>query len=253
MTEHIALFSGGNDSLVSTHYCMTEEETDKVLYIDTGTGLKENEDFIRKVCDEYDWDLMVKGSSTSLKEFALKYGFPGPAAHSWVYRYLKERVLQQIATNAEKKPHFYGGVRRAESERRMRTVGEEEVEEGGGGRWWWHSPIMDWSDSDVEKYRDEHDLPTNSVTEKIHRSGDCFCGAFATRDEELVELQAHYPEHYEWLMSVEEEVQEELGDEEDKCYWGHGGSSDTEMTYLRKGEEKLCSSCQNNIQNSADW
>lgn len=244
---HYAMFSGGHDSLVSTHYCMENGHTDAVLHLDTGTGIPENEQYVRDVCDRNGWQLRIETPNKSLAEFAKEWGFPGSAAHGWAYRYFKAHSLQRVAADLDEKPHFWTGVRKDESERRMRTV-KSETQEDATGRWMWHAPIADWSKQDCEDYIEEHELPRNSVVENIHRSGECYCGAFAHRDEELVELQAHYPDHYERLMGVEQQVQDEIGTSEDHCFWGHSEMSSKELRALIAEHDEaqmvLCSDCE---------
>jgi len=248
--QHFALFSGGNDSVVSTHVAHKEYPIDYTVYLDTNTGLEENKEHVKAVCDEYGWDLVILSSPVTLKEFATgtdtrqPLGFPGPSAHSWAFQYFKERQLAAIATRTDPEPRFYSGVRSDESDRRMRNVqgGTQEAE-----RWVWVSPVHDWPDHEMQRYRRKYGLPENPVHDKIGRSGDCFCGAYANRDTELTELQAHYPEHYEWLMDLEEEVQQEIGTDEDYCYWGFGDMDEKELRALMAENDDaqmmLCSSC----------
>jgi len=248
--EHFALFSGGNDSVVSTHVAQKEYDIDWTVYLDTNTGLDENLEHVKQVCREYDWDLAVLSSPVTLKGFALgtdtrdAIGFPGPGVHSWAYQYFKERQLASIATHTDRTPKFYTGVRSHESQRRMKNVEGGRVE---AERWVWVSPVHDWRDSAMDKYREEHGLPSNPVAEKIGRSGDCYCGAYAHRDSELAELEAHYPDHAEWLKEVEQEVQDEMGTDEDYAYWGFGGLSEKELRAKMANDDmnqmSLCSSC----------
>jgi 3'-phosphoadenosine 5'-phosphosulfate sulfotransferase (PAPS reductase)/FAD synthetase len=247
---NFALFSGGNDSVVSTHVAQREYDIDWTVYLDTNTGLDANLEHVKDVCERYGWDLAVLSSPMTLKEFALgsesreALGFPGPGIHSWAYQYFKERQLRAIATHTDNKPRFYTGVRSHESNRRMKNV------EGGRvdtDRWTWVSPVHDWRDSAIDQYREEHDLPENPVAKKIGRSGDCYCGAYANRDAELAELEAHYPDHAEWLKEVEREVQEEIGTDDDYAYWGFGGLSEKELRAKMANDDmaqmSLCSSC----------
>lgn len=255
--ESMAMFSGGHDSLVATHYCMENGLTEAVLHLDTGTGIDENVQFIRDVCDEYGWPLIVREADKDFKEFAKEWGFPSGAGHSWVYRYLKEHTLASVSTDCvTEKPEFYTGVRKDESDRRMRTIEGERQETH---KWIWVSPIMDWTQADCDEYIEEHDLPRNPVVENIHRSGECFCGAFATRDEELIDLQAHYPDHAEWLMELEKEVQDEIGTDEDYCWWGHDGLQSEELQELLDSQDRddvtpmLCRGCAaNSMEEPAD-
>lgn len=159
---------------------------------------------MERVCYHFEWDLRVQEAPVTLLEFAKKYHFPGAGAHQWVYAYLKERALRAVSHLHDFKPEYYTGVRQAESDRRMENVTAytEETE-----RWIWHAPIRDFQDEDVRVFIEEHKLPKNPVVEHIHRSGECNCGAFANRDEELIMFEVNYPEFYDWLMAVEEEVQ----------------------------------------------
>jgi 3'-phosphoadenosine 5'-phosphosulfate sulfotransferase (PAPS reductase)/FAD synthetase len=245
-----ALFSGGNDSVVSTHVAQREYDIDWVVYLDTNTGIQENIEHVKEVCHKYDWDLAILSSPVTLREFVLgtdtrqAYGFPGPAKHSWAYNYLKERQLSKLATRIDSKPRYYTGVRSHESERRMETVGGEKQE---ADRWIWMAPIHDWRDERVDDYRAEHNLPNNPVAEKIGKSGDCLCGAFDHRNDVMVELEAHYPERAEWIKQLETEAQEKLDTDEKYTYWGFGGLSEKELRAEIANDDmaqmSLCSSC----------
>lgn len=246
-SPHYAMFSGGHDSLVSTHYCMEQGDAEAVLHLDTGTGIPENEQYVRDVCDRYDWPLRIETAKKSLKEFGKEWGLPLSSSHGWAYRYFKAHSIQRVASDHDEKPHLYTGVRKDESERRMRTV-KADTQEDATGRWYWHAPIAEWSKQDCLDYIDEHGLPKNPVVENVHRSGECYCGAFANRDEELVELQAHYPDHYEWLMEVEQEVQDEIGTDKEYCFWGASGMPPKEVRALIAEHDDaqmvLCQDCE---------
>lgn len=255
-----ALFSGGNDSVVSTHKAHSEYDIDYTVYLDTNTGLQENKDHVKETCDKFGWDLLIAQSPMTLKEFALgsetrePLGFPSPSMHSWAYRYFKERQIAAIASHVNDNPRFYSGVRAHESNRRMQNVDGARRE---AERWVWISPIHDWRDSAVDAYREEHDLPTNPVAEKIGRSGDCFCGAFSNRTADFVELEAHYPGHAEWIKELEKDVQEELGTDEKYCYWGFGNMSENELRSMMAQNDDaqmhLCSSCDMPDTGDFDW
>lgn len=256
MTRHYALFSGGHDSLVSTHIAMESGPCTEVLHLDTNTGLPENQEYVEEVCEEFGWPLRVEESPMTLEEFSKEYGFPGPGVHSWAYRYFKERQLGRVATETDSKPNFWTGVRKDESTVRMENVSESGVVEAAD-RWIWRKPIAYFSGERCEAYIEEHGLPRNPVVENIHRSGECYCGAFAGRDEELIDLMAHYPDHADWLLEVEEAVKEEFEGDPDYCYWGHGGQSSLELQMLRDEQERdpdavLCRDCRRDAMES-DW
>lgn len=243
---NFALFSGGDDSLAMTHYVMQRDEwpVDCVVYLDTGIGLDENREYVEDVCDEYGWELEVAETPQNYTEIVKEHGFPGPESHTYMYILLKERAIRQVNTKDEyygTRCGLYTGVRKDESRRRMGHVDQKHE----GKMFDWYAPIFDKSNEWVEEYRQKHDLPENPAHKKIHRSGDCFCGAYAKRDEELIDLQAHYPEMYEELMEIEEEVQDSLGASNPHAWWGHKGKDEFELHEDMEtvGEGILCSSC----------
>lgn len=246
--EKIAMWSGGYDSTVLTYYSMEQLGCDCVLHIDTGTGIGENREYVERVCEIFGWPLEIVTPNKTLVEFAKENGFPMAAAHSWIYRYLKEHPLSSFVTDLEcSKPEFYTGVRRDESDRRMRNV-TAETQEHGTGRWVWKAPLADWTDEEMYEYLLEHGLPRNPVVETIGRSGECFCGAYADRFSELLTLKEHYPNHYEWLMEIEAEVQSVIGTDEDYCFWGGGGVSDEQLEQLQNADDAddmvMCVDCE---------
>lgn len=130
----------------------------------------------------------------------------------------------------------------------MRTVVSKE-QQSAHGRWTWVAPIMSWTKADCEEYINTHDLPRNPVVEKIHRSGECFCGAYANRVEELVVLEIEYPEHCQRLLEIEERVQDEIGVEEDYCWRGGGSLTSEQLKQLSDEPESrmvLCQDCEYN-------
>lgn len=243
------LFSGGHDSLVATHLAMSMGLADAVLHVDTRTGIPENQDFVREFCDEHDYPLRVVRSPITLYEFATGFedhgpwGFPGPAMHNVAYRWLKERPLRKVAKESDGKPIFQTGVRKHETDRRFRNVKGQVVTD----RFEFRAPIAAYTKTDVEDYIDRHNLARNPVVEPIHRSGECFCGAYAARDEELIDLRANYPKHADWLERMEKRVQGKIGTDEDYCFWGHGGESMERLRGLKAENDDaqmmLCRDC----------
>ena len=209
------LFSGGDDSLALTHMAMENGWTDLVIHLDTNSSIPENLDYVRAVSEEYNWPLMIISSPMPLDTFAYRYGFPGPSAHTMAFNYFKSRQLGFFYRKKAGEVRYFSGVRKLESDRRMKNVKAEvqyastNADEDFSG--WWVSPLIDKSDEWVEQYRDTHDLPHNPVTTKIHRSGDCQCLAYGNREEELVMIEAEYPEFAEWLHNVETRTQEYRG------------------------------------------
>jgi len=252
-TERYALFSGGHDSLVSADKCMTAGYTDTVLHIDTGIGIPETREYVERVCDEQGWPLEVVSSDFDYEEIVREYGFPGPGVHIIMYSKLKERALRKVARRHDEKPHFYTGVRKAESERRFRTL-TDKVQEAS--QWVWHAPILHHSQADVDDWIDAHGLPRSPVKQTYHHSGECLCGAFGNRTEELAVLEAHYPETAERIKRLEEEVREENGADDPTSFWAHGDMSDTDLRALLADYDDaqmlLCASCESGYSYATD-
>jgi len=244
-----ALFSGGHDSLVSTHKAMAEGEADTVLHIDTGIGIPQTQAFVRETCDRHGWPLDTVSSDHDYEEIVKENGFPGPAVHIIMYAKLKERALRKVARRKhDHKPEYITGVRRHESEARFRNITEPRIEDTS---WVWRANIHDFEESDVEAYIDEHDLTRSPVKTTYHHSGECLCGAFGNREEELVMLEAHYPETAKRIKRLENEVQEIHGEDNPRSYWAHGGMSSVDLRALLADNDEtqmmLCASCESGV------
>jgi len=282
-----ALFSGGYDSLIACHWAMQRDQADAILHANTLTAIPENTEYVKEVCQAYGWPLRIIDSPKTLEEFALStnngdpYGFPNGAAHTVAFRWFKERAFRQAAkNNPARKPDLITGVRQAESERRMRTVSAEVQEVD---RFIWKAPLWKKSDQWMADYLDEHGLPLSIVVEVLNRSGDCFCGAFADRFQELDRLLNpwdHIPEdrqqwlqeafgsdrldpfiealedHHDWLMAVEARVQERIGSDERYCFWGHFEDGSEALRRVKAQSDpcqvNLCESCSNG-QGNPHW
>jgi len=219
---------------------MQEAENDRknpvVVYLDTTIGIPENRQYVQDLCDTFGWQLWTLRTHENFEEMVEKYGFPGPARHNLAYAYLKERQLSKLASIAED-PHFYTGIRRKESERRMRNQGEGKEMLGAV----WHNPIADFTLEETKSYIESHNLPQNPLWDKGHFK-DCGCGAFGN-PEELLELQADYPDVYEKIKRIEESIDRD----DEKSKWGWGQLSQTELRKIRAENDDmqmtLCSHC----------
>ena len=213
--DRAVLFSGGDDSLALTHKAMEEGWADMVVHLETNTSIPANLDYVREVCEQYQWPLVIVSSPVSLETLAFRYGFPGPSAHTIAFNALKGRQLGYLYRRTNGGIKFFSGVRTDESDRRMRQINAEvqyATPDGSNFRGWWVSPLIGRSNEWIHEYREEHELPRNPVAQSsLHRSGDCNCLAYGHRDEELIALEADWPNVAEWLKSVETRVQEYRG------------------------------------------
>lgn len=207
------LFSGGHDSLVSTHLSASilhEMNIPFVVYHgDTTIGIPETQDYVRLVCDQMQWPLVIRKppkAEDHYENIVRNHGFPGPTktAHQLMYRRLKERALRHWVThevksspNARENVLLLTGVRKTESLIRMGYTNTTTKDDSRV----WSNPIFYFTKERCENYIAVHNLPRNPVKDTICISGECLCGAFAGK-EELAEIKTHYPHVYELIQQL---------------------------------------------------
>lgn len=247
-----AMFSGGNDSIVSTWFMMEECNADAVLHLDTGIGIPETQEYIEDVCDRLGWDLEIYAARDYVRgdgepdpqkyeELVKEQGFPGPPHHYKMYQRLKERPMLKAVREAKEEwgDRILLGTGRYKAESKRRVQLEDEPIDRTGARLW-VNPMFYWKPSHFDEYREDRDLPTNPVSDKICMSGECLCGAYA-RKGELSEIAAFYPETAQRILELQEEVYEAGFD------WGwEEGPVDAEDREEPPGNDEahqLCSNC----------
>lgn len=235
----VALFSGGNDSTTLAH--LFRDHLTHAAHANTGIGIEETREFVRQACRDWSLPLIEKHPPMSYRDLLLETvkgaprGFPGPAMHWLMYTRLKERCLEQVraelVTNGRRqRVVFLAGRRRDESNRRAKIVLHERRRSVI-----WVSPLANWTKLDLNTYREIFDVPRNPVSDKLHMSGECLCGAFA-KPGELDEIRYWYPEVAAEIDSIAAEVAA-AGAAEPRCRWGHGQGEPS----IKAG--MLCSSC----------
>lgn len=229
-TEHkldavYALFSGGHDSLTATHIASKHPLFAGVIHIDTGTGIPDTRAFVEQVCKAQGWPLHIGKPATTYEMLLVKQGFPGPAQHSFMYRMLKERPLVELLKGLRKGQRIglITGARQQESVRRMGHVDTHRKDKVAV----WINDIFDWTALECGEYMRTHKLPRNPVKDRMHMSGECFCGSYA-RPEEKRELEIWYPLQAQKLEAWQTLVRtaHELGLNSipfNYQQWGHGG------------------------------
>ncbi len=235
-----ALFSGGHDSLVNTHITAQHPAFTAVVHLNTGIGIDETREFVRETCRTHGWPLIEKTPPrVTYEDICLASGMPGgPQGHAITYHRLKSESLDELIR--EHKTHrrdrilLSSGVRKAESVRRM-GFHKEAINRDGVRVW--VNPILEWDGHDINNYITDHELKRNEVVDKLHRSGECLCGALA-RPEELNEISFWYPEVGMRIKALEQE-----------CFarglpW-NWGSKQTPVPHKDQGSFlEMCSSCE---------
>lgn len=212
-----AAYSGGNDSVTTTHFACTNYSAE-VFHGNTMTGLKLTREHVHKTCNRFGWRLHEKfatpqgppscmytkgkrlpfdaakslpfgkwidGGRTSYEESVLNFGFPGPAQHGLMFNRLKGRsvakLIAQAKTGHHRRSHvlIVSGIRHDESS--IRAGYKRAIQKDGSAIW--VNPFYWQTKYDFELYRQEFGLPRNPVTDRIGISGECNCGCFAKPGE----------------------------------------------------------------------
>jgi 3'-phosphoadenosine 5'-phosphosulfate sulfotransferase (PAPS reductase)/FAD synthetase len=242
MTAAVVLFSGGNDSTVLAH--LMRPHCSHFGHANTGIGVEQTRQFVRDVAEDWGIPLLERHPppGDTFEEMVQKMGFPGPGQHFRAYQRLKERAIRQmrrelVADPRKERVLFIAGRRRAESSRR-KEIPESERE----GSAVWVSPLANWSDANMAEYRSMHtDLPHNEVTDHLHMSGECLCGAFAKHGE-IHQIEMFYPDVAEEIRRLEI-LASAAGIPKQHCQWGWGAYRD-DPDRLNHKSGPMCSSCE---------
>jgi len=234
----VGLFSGGNDSTTMV-YAFRDRLT-HLAHVNTGIGIEETRQFVRDQAEAVGLPLIEKHPppGCTYDELVIRFGFPGPAAHGLMYRHLKERALRSLRRDfiGEGGRHnrvvFVAGMRVFESRRRMGNA--EETHRDGSVVW--VSPLVWWTNDHMAEYRRRHNVPRNEVSDNLHMSGECLCGAFAAPDE-LEQIRFFYPA----VAARIEELQDRARCAGVHAVWGTRPPGGRSKGSLAPGP--LCSSC----------
>lgn len=203
-TSIVLLFSGGHDSMCSTHFAASYLQSigrDFTVYHgNTGIGIRQTREYVHSVIEHFGWKYYegYPKQGETYEDIVRRWGFPGPTlvSHQMMYIRLKERALKRFVTHQCKSaPHarenvlLISGIRKSESRIRMGYKDHTRKEYSRV----WCNPIFYWSEQECSRYMLANVLPHNPVKDKICISGECLCGAFAGK-EEWVEIKSEYPE-----------------------------------------------------------
>lgn len=217
-SQAYVLFSGGKDSSVTLDYLWRNHRdvVTAALHINTGIGIPQTREFAQAFCEQRGIPFIEIRTEHNYEEIVKQHGFPGPQSHRFMYVWLKERPLEKFI--AEHKKHrrdrimLLTGVRAEESKRRMGTTREINRD----GCQLWVAPLIDWSNSDMWRYREQYGVQMSEPSKTIHLSGECLCGAFADEDE-MQMLEIFYPEVAARIKGIEAAVKA-CG--QTRCEWG---------------------------------
>lgn len=254
----VAAFSGGDDSIVATHFTNENYEGVITFNADTMVGLGPTRRHIEDVIERYGWDGRViraeaegppgesgtesnrllrehwREGGSAYEEFVLNHGFAGPAMHARMYQRLKERSLNRLrreiaAGRRGGRLIVVSGIRHDESAIRAgyKRSWQDQSRQGVT----WVNPFYESTAAEFAMYRDEYGLPRNPVKERCGISGECCCGAFGSADERL-QYREIDPEFADYLDALEVRVRERFP-------WGWGQSSPSWWRDQARGQRMM--------------
>lgn len=233
------LYSGGYDSLVSTHIAMQtlralgKEHLATVASIDTCLSADAWQHYVATTAASFNWhhEIWMNPRPEFYYEFVRTSGTPYTRQIHWqmMYRNLKERALDIGRASRKNHPRdrclLISGMRRAESPERANTP--ETLKDGAG---LWVSPIVYWSDMQVYEYRVSRSFPVNPFYETIGGSGDCACNWTCKTSLDL--LWQYSPLLASQIQPVSDEAKAKFG-------WGYGERPSKTLIAERRGQMVL--------------
>lgn len=184
----LALLSGGDGSLATTHWAMNNVPDCRVAHVVTGIGMPIVEEFVTETCEREGWPLIKirakEDCGQDYDEIVSEHGFPGPASHKFMYARLKERAIEKLVrenkTTRRSKVMLMTGIMQDDSERRSGYGGREINFKGAQ---MWVNPAYWMGQSWTYHYIEQHAIPRNPMSIEYGMSCECLCGAFAAPGE----------------------------------------------------------------------
>ena len=203
-------FSGGDDSLVTAHWCMNNVPDCEIFHANTGIGIEQTRLFVRETCAKHGWPLTeIRAKEDCGQDYdALveERGFPGPGMHYKMFQRLKERCVEKLLSRSKTARYdniaVLTGIRQDESERR---AGYHYTVLDFHGNTLWVNPLYYKPKSWFVDYIKTHNLERNPVSKTLGMSGECLCGAYAHKGE-LAKVKIVCPKTYERICALEEKV-----------------------------------------------
>ena len=233
-TKFYSLFSGGKDSMSTTHWLDSIGKLEAVVHIKTNIGLQMTTDFVEEICKEQNWKLHIIEPSNKYIYAAsvLQRGFPGPGLHQVQMGQLKLKTMRDFALTIDRDNHcLISGVRKFESKRRM---GNYPCPIQTEGALWFGCPMFYKTSEETYKYVHEHGLRISpAYALGLGTSGECLCGSFAAGGEKAW-IKEHDPKLARYIEWLEEGIQE-FGTNDAKRFPKWGGQ--TKMTELQQQQQ----------------
>jgi len=201
----VCCFSGGKDSLVTTHYTLSELENvdvnKYVVYVDTSVMLPGTTEFVKEVSSQYGWNVEVLMPEIDFWTWVGKKKMPMPSMHRrWCCAKLKLDPIKNFVKDLPPQRAEVTGLRRDENERRKNMPQHFFLKKS----WVWkYAPIIDWTEKDVLRYMRKHDLPM-PPNYRMGIKETCLCGAYSNKKQMEI-VRGRFPEFFQKFVELERE------------------------------------------------
>lgn len=202
----VCCFSGGKDSLVATHYVLSDldgfksHEIEKhVVFVDTTVMCPGTIQFVSNISQQFGWNLKILKPEVDFWTLVGEQGYPMPSMRRrWCCFKLKLEPIRDFVRNLNPQRAEVTGLRRDESVRRRNLP---EVFYLKKSRVWKYAPLVDWNEKDVLRYMRKYDL-SMPPHYRLGIKETCLCGAFASKKGMQI-VRAQFPEFFQKFIDLE--------------------------------------------------
>ena len=202
----VCCFSGGKDSLVATHYVLSELDGFKshdvekyVVFADTTVMCPGTVEFVKDVSQQYGWNLKILKPQVDFWTLVGEQGYPMPSmCRRWCCFKLKLEPIRDFVRGLNPQRAEVTGLRRDESIRRRKLPELFFLKKS----WVWkYAPIINWTEKDVLRYMRAHDLPMPPHY-RLGIKETCLCGAFSNKKQMMI-VRGRFPEFFQKFVELE--------------------------------------------------
>jgi phosphoadenosine phosphosulfate reductase len=184
-------FSGGKDSEIVLYFCLKANPNVPVVFNNTGVEYPETVNFVARLAGEWDLNLTVTHPEKSFWDCIKQYGFPSfsksanKGAGKRCCYWLKEKpMLASIRQNGWL--GVFTGQTASEGWQRQISASKTGIcfHYKAWGICKIHA-ILWWTESEVQKFIEQNNLPLNPVYLKEQRTGCMPCTAYKKWEEQM--------------------------------------------------------------------